>query len=119
MQRELLNEYEQFDASKSKPSSTKILEEEYEDESDHQPLGAEEGTSDSTPNEGETDTWTFNTRQSTELFWGYSVALQRYQENLNRDPKLLIQRPKLMMLGTGYTVGDRIGLRRKLTELIK
>jgi hypothetical protein len=119
MKRELLNEYEQFDASKSKPCTTQILEEEYDDEDDHQPPRAEERNSNSAPNEEDMDIWAFDGRQSSEFFWGYSVALKRYQENLNRNPKLLVQRPKLMMLDTDYTEGDRKGLRRQVTDLIK
>ena len=118
MRRETLNEYEQFDAPKSKPSRTQILEEEYEDENDHQLPRAEEGTSNPASDKGEKESWDLDERQSTEFFWGYSVARQRYEELLARDPKLLFQRAKLMMLGTAYTEGNRNELRRQITSLI-
>jgi hypothetical protein len=60
----------------------------------------------------------FAERQSADFFWGYSVQLKRYQEWITRDSNLLVQRPKLMLLGTTYTEGDRKTLRRQITRLI-
>jgi hypothetical protein len=119
LQREPLNENEQYDAPRSNLSSTQILEEEYVDEDDEQGQGPHERSPTlAAADEEKTESWSFDESQSTEFFWGYTVALKRYQENLTRDPKLLVQRPKLLMLGTAYTEGDRRDLRRKINHLV-
>jgi hypothetical protein len=120
MKREKLKDNKQFDAPKSKPSNTQILEEEYddEDENDDQVLGSGERRSTPAANEERIESWSFDEPQSMEFFWGYSVAQQRYERCLTRDQKLLVQRPKLMMLNTAYTEGDRQDLRRQINLLI-
>jgi hypothetical protein len=120
MNREPLNENEQFDAPKSKPTSTQIVEEEYEDghDNDTEDPSTGEGASGSVAEEEEREIPTFYERQSTEFFWGYTVSVKRYQEWIRRDSNLLVQRPKLMLLSTNYTEGDRKTLRNQITRLV-
>lgn len=56
---------------------------------------------------------------SAELLWGYSVSYHRYHLNTPRDPKNIVQRPKLMMLSTDYTENDRRKLRQQVQHLVK
>ncbi|CZR68305.1 uncharacterized protein PAC_18204 [Phialocephala subalpina] len=56
---------------------------------------------------------------STELLWGHSVSYHRYHLNTPRDPKKIVQRPKLMMLSTEYTEKDRRQLRQQVQSLVK
>jgi hypothetical protein len=121
MKREALKDNEQFDAPKSKPSSIRIVEEEYDDggENDKQVPGEGEGSSTPTPNEERIESWSFDEPQSTEFFWGWSVAQQRYEQCLPRHRELLVQRSKLMMLSMAYTEGYRKDLRRQIARLIK
>ena len=121
MKREALKDNEQFDAPKSKPSSIRIVEEEYDDgdENDNRVPGEGEGSSTPLPNKERIESWSFDEPQSTEFFWGWSVAQQRYEQCLQRDQEFLVQRSKLMMLSTAYTEGDRKDLRRQIARLIK
>jgi len=57
--------------------------------------------------------------ESTEFLWGYAVPYQRYKANTNRNPLRRIERPKLMLLSTNYTDGDRKVLRKQLNKLIR
>jgi hypothetical protein len=120
MKREALKDNEQFDAPKSKPSSIRIVEEEYDDgdEIDNQVVGEGEGSSIPAPNE-RIESSSFDEPQSTEFFWGWSVAQQRYEQCLPRDERLLVRRSKLMMLSTAYTEGDRKDLRYQIAQLIR
>ena len=119
MKRAPLNENEQFDAPKSKPSSTQIVEEEYEDGNENEAENRCAGEGLSTPAvEEERSRLNFVERQSADFYWGYSVQMKRYQEWITRDSNLLVQRPKLMLLGTTYTEGDRKTLRSQITRLI-
>ncbi|KAE9373611.1 hypothetical protein N431DRAFT_231547 [Stipitochalara longipes BDJ] len=118
--REPLNENDQFDAPKSNPSSTQIVEEEYDTEIVHEIAGHGVGEKASAPTDvgEERERPSFLEPQSTELFWGYTVSLKRYQALITRDTSLLVQRPKLMLLGTAYTEGDRKALRNQITRLV-
>jgi hypothetical protein len=55
----------------------------------------------------------------TELLWGHSVALHRDHLGSPRDQRLLVERPKLMMLNTEHTEEDRRQLRQQVRWLIK
>jgi len=118
--REPLNENEQFDAPKLNPTSNKIVDEEYEIGHAHEIESHRVGEGSSTPaSEQEVRQGSaFSEPQSTEFYWGYTVSLKRYQEPIMRDASLLVQRPKLMLLGTAYTEGDRRTLRSQITRLV-
>ncbi|PMD41330.1 hypothetical protein L207DRAFT_486961 [Hyaloscypha variabilis F] len=116
--REPLNENEQFDAPKSNPTSTRILEEEYDIEDVHEIADVGEGSSTPAGAREEGQGATVAEPQSREFFWGYTVSKKRYQKMITRDTNLLIQRPKLMLLGTAYTEGDRRTLRNQITRLV-
>lgn len=119
LKREPLDEIEQFDAPITSPSGTQILEEEYEDENRirNDIPSAGEG-SDFGTNDEATAVQAFDMAQPRDFFWGYSVSVQRYEKCIARDSNLLIKRPKLMLLGTRYTEGDRITLRSQINRLV-
>jgi hypothetical protein len=116
--REPLNEHEQFDAPKSNPTSTRILEEEYDVEDVHEIADVGEGSSTPAGAREDGQGATVAEPKSREFFWGYTVSKKRYQKMITRDTNLLIQRPKLMLLGTAYTEGDRRTLRNQITRLV-
>jgi hypothetical protein len=119
MRREALKDNEQFDAPKSKPSNIQIIEEEYDDGDENRVPSEGEGSSTPAPNEEMIESLSFGEPQSTEFFWGWSVAQQRYEQCLPRDERLLVRRSKLMMLSTAYTEGDRKDLRYQIAQLIR
>ncbi|KAH7305654.1 hypothetical protein BKA65DRAFT_443255 [Rhexocercosporidium sp. MPI-PUGE-AT-0058] len=57
--------------------------------------------------------------KSTEFLWGYSVAFHKLQYGHNRDPSRIIERPKLMLLGTSYTEHGRRKLRHQIDALLE
>jgi hypothetical protein len=121
MKRKALKDNEQFDAPKSKSIRIRIVESEDDegDENDNEVPGEGEGTSIPTPSEERIESQSYAETQSTEYFWGWSVAQQRYEQCLSRDEWLLVRRSKLMMLSTAYTEGHRKDLRRQIAQLIK
>lgn len=56
---------------------------------------------------------------STEFLWGYPVSYHRYHLNTPRNPRTLVQRPKLMMINTEYTKEDRRQLCQQVQYLVK
>ena len=104
----------QFDASKDKPSDTRLHHEYIDDDAVNQ--------SDEESNVDDVDyppDSILDDDFSTEFFWGYTVSYQRYHLNTTRNQRRLIQRPKLMLLSTDYTEGDRKDLRRQVNYLIQ
>jgi hypothetical protein len=119
MNREPLDASEQFDAPRMRPTGTHDVEQEYNDEEQNEAEISGLGpVPNPAANEEARATPDFDMRQSREFFWGYSVSVGRYEKCVARDSILLVQRPKLMLLGTTYTEGDRRTLRNQITHLI-
>src|SRR6187402_2292251 len=108
--------YNQFDAPSDGPSRIELLETQYEDDTVNEtqvsPVTNEINIDEELDSDDE-----FDDDRSTEFFWGYTVAKQMYQENSRRDPRRLVQRPKLMMLSTSYTSCERRALFRQVKYL--
>jgi hypothetical protein len=51
--------------------------------------------------------------------WGYEVPYQRYRTNTIRDERLHVERPKLMLVNSKFTLEDRTRLQPCLDHLIK
>ncbi|TVY34596.1 hypothetical protein LOCC1_G008161 [Lachnellula occidentalis] len=56
---------------------------------------------------------------TTEYIWGYDVFNARYYEDMIRDVRMRIERPKSMLVRSQYTQNDRVVLRASLDCLIE
>ncbi|KAG4430982.1 hypothetical protein IFR05_013534 [Cadophora sp. M221] len=63
--------------------------------------------------------WSPINEEATEHLWGYQVQYQKYRSSTDRDIMGHIDRPKLLLVGTEWTHGDRKRLRPRLKYLIK
>ena len=63
--------------------------------------------------------WSPTIEEPSEHLWGYSVHHQKYRSSTDRDIMGHMDRPKLMLVNTKHTKGDRKTLRPRLKYLIE
>ncbi|KAH6723776.1 hypothetical protein BKA61DRAFT_664496 [Leptodontidium sp. MPI-SDFR-AT-0119] len=63
--------------------------------------------------------WSPINEEATEHLWGYGVQYQKYRSRTDRDIMGHIDRPKLLLVDTKWTHGDRKRLRPRLKYLIE